>query len=124
MLEKFKISIKKYWYVYLAIITLNIIRVFNQTTLSHYPHGSIEYKIHFFSIWLGLWLLSGISLFFAVYIYKNKSKPFWIVSIITILIALYYLILPVYVYREINKGDKELDILHQKIDSLRKISKK
>ena len=120
MINNFVTSLKKHWYAYLAFIILNLIKLFNLTPLSHYKHQSVEYEVHFFSLWLGSWLLSGILIFFAVLNFKNKNKFYWIISIMAGIMALYYLVFPIYGYFQIKKLDRELVILQHELNRIKK----
>ncbi len=123
MLEKFKISFKKYWYAYVLLGFIYVIRIFNYKPLSYYKHLTFEYKIHSFSLWVGFWIFSTLCIFAAIISFKRNKTLTWIMSFALIITAIKYFILPINSYILINKNDKDLAVYQQKIDSIRNVKK-
>jgi len=120
MLEKFKISFRKYWYAYVLLGLIYVIRIFNYQPLTYYRHLTFEYKIHFFSLWVGFWIFSTLFIFVAFITFKRNKILTWIMSFALIFMAIKYFMLPINSYIQINKNDKDLVVYQQKIDSIRK----
>jgi fatty acid desaturase len=110
-------------YLYLTLILLLLVQLYNLQPLSAFKTGTVEYTLHFFLMGIIFWIFAVILLTTARTYFLNTNKYYWIPAAIFLLLGIALLILPFFIYHEVVRLDASIQILDQKADSLRKMGK-
>ena len=110
-------------YVYLTLIVLLLVQLYNLQPLSTFKTGTVEYTLHFFLMGFIFWRFAAILLITARTYFLKTNKYYWYPAALFLLLGIVFLILPFFIYHEVLGLDASIQILDQKADSLRKVSK-
>jgi hypothetical protein len=110
-------------YVYLTLILLLLVQLYNLQPLSAFKTGTVEYTLHIFLMGTIFWIFAAILLTTARTYFLNSNKYYWVPAVIFLLLGIGLLILPFFIYHEVVRLDVTIQILDQKADSLRKMGK-
>ncbi len=110
-------------YLYLFIIVLLLVQLYNIQPLSSFKIASIEYKIHFILMGTIFWIFSAMFFYTARMYFLNLNKLYWVAAAIFCLLGICMLVLPFYIYQGMTHLDNAIQILDFKADSLRKAGK-
>jgi cell division protein FtsW (lipid II flippase) len=110
-------------YLYLTLVLLLLVQLYNLQPLSSFKTGTIEYTLHFYLMGVIFWLFAALLLITARTYYLNTNKYYRIPAAIFLMLGIALLILPFFIYHQVVGLDASIHILDQKADSLRKIGK-
>ncbi|GEM_PF-2662781 len=110
-------------YLYLTLVLLLLVQLYNLQPLSSFKTGTIEYTLHFYLMGIIFWLFAALLFITARTYYLNTNKYYRIPAAIFLLLGIALLILPFFIYNQVVGLDASIQILDQKADSLRKIGK-
>jgi hypothetical protein len=110
-------------YLYLTLIVLLLVQLYNLQPLSSFKAGTIEYTIHFYLMGIIFWIFGALLLITARTYFLNTNNYYRIPAVIFLLLGIALLLLPFFIYHQVVGLDASIQILDQKADSLRKIGK-
>ncbi|MEN9701658.1 MAG: hypothetical protein RIR55_984 [Bacteroidota bacterium] len=110
-------------YLYLTLVLLLLVQLYNLQPLSSFKTGTIEYTLHFYLMGIIFWLFAALLFITARAYYLNINKYYRIPAAIFLMLGIALLILPFFIYHQVVGLDASIQILDQKADSLRKIGR-
>lgn len=110
-------------YLYLTLIVLLLVQLYNLQPLSSFKAGTNEYTIHFYLMGIIFWIFGALLLITARTYFLNTNNYYRIPAVIFLLLGIALLLLPFFIYHQVVGLDASIQILDQKADSLRKIGK-